>query len=81
MGPMVSFARIVEQWGRPSPIPVEGYLIGESAVEGGRIMNRHGCSLRGRAVDARPAGSRYRRGCTALHVFALPASVVEPSAR
>ncbi len=44
-------------------------------------MNRHGCSLRGRAVDARPAGSRYRRGCTALHIFPLPASVVEPSAR
>ena len=44
-------------------------------------MNRHGCWLRGRAVDARPAGSRHLRGGTALLVFALPASVVEPSAR
>ena len=44
-------------------------------------MNRHGRWSRERAVDARPAGSRYRRGGTALFVFALPASVVEPSAR
>ncbi len=66
---------------RSGPIPVNGYPIGESSVEGGRIMNRRRCWLRGRAMDARPAGFRPPRGCAVLCVFALPASVVEPSAR
>ena len=43
-------------------------------------MNRHGCWSRGRAADSRPAGFRYRRGETVLHVFALHASVVESAA-